>query len=111
MWCLRSRAFAVRSSVRARSDDVSLVRASVRRLCKAFPGEYWRRCDKAAKYPSEFVAALGDAGFLNILVPDEYGGGGLGLVEVTIILYTPPDPEPHQYSWPRSKLISSFECT
>lgn len=55
------------------------IRAAVTKLCAAFPGEYWRKLDEARAYPSEFVAALTDAGFLSALIPEEHGGSGLPL--------------------------------
>src|SRR6202000_2749942 len=55
------------------------IRASVRKLCAGFAGEYWRRLDRAREYPTEFVSALTKAGFLSVLIPEEFGGSGLGL--------------------------------
>jgi acyl-CoA dehydrogenase len=62
------------------------VRASVRRLCDDFPGEYWQRLDRERAYPSEFVAALTQAGFLAALIPEAYGGAGLPLSAAAAIL-------------------------
>jgi acyl-CoA dehydrogenase len=62
------------------------VRESVRRLCAAFPGSYWRKLDRDRTYPTEFVATLSQGGFLSVLVPEEYGGSGLGLAAATAIL-------------------------
>ena len=53
------------------------IRESVRRLCAGFPGEYWREKDRAREYPTEFVNALTESGFLAVLIPEEYGGAGL----------------------------------
>jgi hypothetical protein len=64
-------------------DDI---RASVRKLCEQFPGEYWRRLDRESAYPSEFVAALTESGFLAALIPEEYGGAGLPLSAAAAIL-------------------------
>ncbi len=58
------------------SDPTALVRESVARLCGRFPGEYWRALDRERAYPAEFVAAMTEAGFLSVLIPEEYGGGG-----------------------------------
>jgi acyl-CoA dehydrogenase len=55
------------------------IRQSIRRLCARFPGEYWRALDRERAYPSEFVRALTDEGFLGVLIPEEFGGSGLGL--------------------------------
>ena len=68
------------------SDSHPEIRESVRALCQDFPGEYWRALDRERAYPSEFVKALTDAGFLAVLIPEEYGGSGLGLSEAAAIL-------------------------
>jgi alkylation response protein AidB-like acyl-CoA dehydrogenase len=62
------------------------IREAVRRLCADFPGEYWQRLDRERAYPSEFVRALTEAGFLSVLIPEEYGGSGLGLQAATAVL-------------------------
>jgi acyl-CoA dehydrogenase len=62
------------------------VREAVRRLCAGFPGEYWRRCEEAQAYPSEFVEALTASGFLAVLIPEEYGGAGETLSMAAVIL-------------------------
>jgi len=62
------------------------LRAAVRDLCRAFPDAYWRELDAARAYPDAFVGALTEAGYLAALIPDEYGGAGLGVVEASIIL-------------------------
>ena len=62
------------------------IRESVRRLCAAFPGEYWRELDRERAYPTAFVEALTEAGFLSALVPEAYGGSGLGLQAATAVL-------------------------
>ena len=67
-------------------SDHAEIRASVRKLCEGFPGEYWRRLDREMSYPSEFVASLGQSGFLAALIPEAYGGAGLGLSAAAAIL-------------------------
>ena len=62
------------------------IRESVRRLCADFPGKYWQEKDRARAYPTEFVETLTKAGFLSVLIPEEYGGSGLGLRAATAIL-------------------------
>ncbi len=64
------------------------IREEVKKLCARFPGEYWRKLDAARAYPSEFVAALTEAGYLSVLIPEEYGGAGLGLGAASAILET-----------------------
>jgi acyl-CoA dehydrogenase len=67
-------------------DDHADIRAGVRALCAKFPGEYWRALDRERAYPSEFVAALTEAGYLAALIPEDYGGSGLGLGAAAAIL-------------------------
>jgi acyl-CoA dehydrogenase len=62
------------------------VRAGVRKLCGLFPGEYWREQDRERRYPVEFVRALSEAGYLAVLIPEEYGGSGLGVSAASAIL-------------------------
>jgi alkylation response protein AidB-like acyl-CoA dehydrogenase len=67
-------------------DDHAQIRASVRSLCTKFPGEYWRKLDRERAYPTDFVAALTEAGYLSALIPERYGGNGLALIEAAIIM-------------------------
>jgi acyl-CoA dehydrogenase len=62
------------------------IRAGVRDLCGRFPPEYFRRIDRERGYPEEFVDALTKAGWLAALIPEEYGGAGLGIDEASVIL-------------------------
>lgn len=62
------------------------IREQVRKLTAGFPGDYWRERDRERRYPTEFVKALSEAGFLSVLIPEEYGGSGLGLSAATAIL-------------------------
>jgi len=62
------------------------IRDSVRRLCGNFPGEYWQALDRTRTYPTEFVTALTESGFLSVLIPEEYGGSGLGLTAAAAVL-------------------------
>ncbi|MGX7724832.1 acyl-CoA dehydrogenase family protein [Rhodococcus pyridinivorans] len=68
-------------------SDLELIRKSVRELASKFDLEYWRDKDKNHKYPWEFVNAFAEAGWLGAMVPEEYGGLGLGLVESAIMLH------------------------
>src|SRR5258708_17436121 len=68
------------------AGNLAQIRASVRNLCGKFPGDYWRRLDRERGYPSEFVKALTEAGFLAALIPEEFGGSGLTLMEAAAIL-------------------------
>src|SRR6187455_1756600 len=68
------------------SDELAQIRESVRALCAGFPGEYWRTLDRERAYPTEFVGALTDAGFLAALIPEEYGGSGLTMTAAAAIM-------------------------
>src|SRR6476661_6523401 len=62
------------------------LRKGVRDLCKQYPDPYWRELDARRAYPTEFVRTLTQAGYLAALIPEQYGGSGLGLSEAAIIL-------------------------
>ena len=68
------------------TDTHQDLRSAVRDLCRAFPDTYWRDLDAKRAYPDAFVKALTDAGYLAALIPEEYGGSGLGVAEASIIL-------------------------
>ena len=69
-----------------RTQNHAEIREAVRKLCRSFPGAYWRELDRTRTYPSEFVAALNNAGFLAAMIPEEYGGTGLPLSAAAAIL-------------------------
>lgn len=62
------------------------LRKSVRAVCSKFPDSYWRELDRKLSYPEEFVNGITNSGFLAALIPEEYGGSGLGITEASIIL-------------------------
>jgi alkylation response protein AidB-like acyl-CoA dehydrogenase len=66
--------------------DHSEIRAAVGRLCEDFPGTYWRDLDRRRAYPTEFVSALAAAGYLSVLIPERYGGSGLGVAAAAAVL-------------------------
>jgi acyl-CoA dehydrogenase len=68
------------------ANDYSVIREEVAKLCQQYPGEYWRAKDRDRAYPTEFVTALGDAGYLAALIPEEYGGAGLPISGAAAIL-------------------------
>jgi alkylation response protein AidB-like acyl-CoA dehydrogenase len=68
------------------TDAHAEIRAEVAKLCARFPGEYWRELDARRGYPTEFVRALTEAGWLAALIPEEYGGAGLPLSGAAAIL-------------------------
>ncbi len=67
-------------------EDFADIRESVRRVCADFPGRYWRDLEETEAYPTEFVKALTDAGFLGALIPEAYGGSGMPLRAAMVIL-------------------------
>jgi hypothetical protein len=69
-----------------RAEDHPEIREEVAKLCARFPGEYWRKLDAERAYPTEFVQALTEAGYLGALIPEEYGGAGLPLSAAGAIL-------------------------
>lgn len=68
------------------SDPYQDIRDAVRDLCHQFPDEYHRKVDAERRYPEEFVDALTKAGWMAALIPQEYGGSGLGLAEASVIM-------------------------
>ncbi|TIP41024.1 MAG: acyl-CoA dehydrogenase family protein, partial [Mesorhizobium sp.] len=67
-------------------EDFPELREGTRRICAGFPGSYWRELDDTRGYPSEFVRALTNAGYLAALIPEEYDGSGLPLRAAAVIL-------------------------
>ncbi len=68
------------------ASDHSEIRDAVAKLCADYPGEYWRKLDREMGYPTEFVTALTESGFLSALIPEEYGGAGLTLSAAAVIM-------------------------
>src|SRR4051794_14091960 len=62
-------------------EQHAAIRGAVRELCGAYPDAYWRELDVHKSYPTDFVRALTEAGWLSVLIPSEYGGAGLGITE------------------------------
>jgi acyl-CoA dehydrogenase len=62
------------------------LREQIRKLCSRYPSEYWQKLDRSRSYPEEFVGALTEAGYLACLIPEQYGGPGLGVREAALIL-------------------------
>ncbi len=69
-----------------REAELLEIRTAVAQLCASYPGKYWRELDRERRYPTEFVRALTAAGYLSCLIPEEYGGSGLGLTAAAAIL-------------------------
>lgn len=66
--------------------DYQDIRDSVARLCQRFPNEYWRKLEAERGYPDEFIRVLTEEGFLSVLIPEEFGGAGLGVEAAGVIL-------------------------
>jgi acyl-CoA dehydrogenase len=67
-------------------DEHQPLRDGVRKICADYPDEYWRECDAAHEFPWAFYKAFADAGWVGLAVPEEYGGGGAGITESSILL-------------------------
>jgi len=72
--------------INPRAREFEEYRQPVRELCAGFDGRYWQQVEERSAYPEEFVKALTAAGWLAALIPTEYGGGGLGVTEASVIL-------------------------
>jgi acyl-CoA dehydrogenase len=68
------------------TENFPEIREAVRRLCANFPGSYWQALDRERSYPVAFVKALTEAGYLSVLIPEEFGGSGLGLGAAVAVL-------------------------
>ena len=68
------------------SETLESIRSAVREVCAKYPSEYWRDLDQRREYPEAFVKELTDLGWLAALIPEQYGGGGLGIAEASVIL-------------------------
>jgi len=71
----------------ALTEQQELIRKEVGALARSFPAEYWLEKDKKAEYPWEFVKAFAQAGWLGVIIPEEYGGSGLGVTEAALMLH------------------------
>jgi acyl-CoA dehydrogenase len=74
------------TDINPRAKQFAEYRESVRALCGEFGSDYWQRMEADGAYPEAFVRALTEAGWLSVLIPTEYGGGGLGVTEASVIL-------------------------
>jgi acyl-CoA dehydrogenase len=70
------------------TDEQRALRDGVADICKRYPGEYWRELDGKREYPEAFVTELTKAGYLGALIPEQYGGAGLGIADGALILET-----------------------
>ena len=67
-------------------DDLEAIRDGVRRACSKFDDAYWRHHDEAHEFPWDFYDAMAEGGWVGIAIPEEYGGGGRGITEASIVL-------------------------
>lgn len=74
------------TDINPHAQHYKLYRQSVRELCRRFDGKYWQSVEAQSAYPEEFVRALTEAGCLAALIPEQYGGSGLGVTEASVIL-------------------------
>jgi len=72
--------------INSQHETYAELREGIRALCASFPAEYHRKVDEARAYPEEFVDALTQEGWMSALIPEDYGGSGLGLTEAAIIM-------------------------
>lgn len=70
----------------AQNPDHQAIREGVRRVCSQFDPNYWRQCDAEHTFPWEFYAAMAEGGWIGVAIPEEYGGGGRGITEASIVL-------------------------
>ena len=75
-----------KEDLKSQDNTISEIKLAVEKLCQEYPGEYWRELDRNQKYPTDFVKALTESGFLSVLIPEEFGGSGLGIVAASTIL-------------------------
>lgn len=67
-------------------EDIELVREAIRRLCKDFDDDYWAACEEEHRFPWDFYKAMADGGWVGIAIPEQYGGGGMGIRHAAAIL-------------------------
>lgn len=67
-------------------NDIAEIRAAVRQLCDKFGEDYWLQMDRENGYPAEFVSELTTSGYLGVLIPEQYGGAGLGVLEASAVM-------------------------
>ena len=68
------------------SEDHDAIREGIRRVCAQFPDEYWREKDEQHEFPWDFYQAMAEGGWIGIAIPEEFGGGGQGITEASIVL-------------------------
>ena len=75
-----------KEDINSHESTISEIKLAVEKLCQEYPGEYWRELDREQKYPTEFVKALTESGFLSVLIPEQFGGSGLRILAASTIL-------------------------
>ncbi len=69
-----------------KAENIETIRLSVRQLCEKFGEDYWLDMDRTNGYPTDFVKELTTSGYLGVLIPEEYGGAGLGVLEASAVM-------------------------
>jgi len=69
-------------------DDLDLIRDAVAAVCSAFDDDYWAACDREHRFPWDFHRAMAEGGWIGIAIPEQYGGGGRGILEAATVLQT-----------------------
>jgi acyl-CoA dehydrogenase len=77
---------SAREPAMSESKEILEIRSSVRQLCQKYGEDYWLELDRTRGYPTEFVKELTTSGFLTVLIPEEYGGAGLGVIEASAVM-------------------------
>jgi acyl-CoA dehydrogenase len=70
----------------SKENELAEIRNAVRQLCAQYGEDYWLELDRSNDYPTEFVKELTTSGFLTVLIPEEYGGAGLGVLEAAVVM-------------------------
>lgn len=76
----------IESSAFSLTEEQVAIRQAIDGLCTPFDSDYWRECDAKREYPEKFVDALYDAGWMSMLIPEEYGGGGADIRDAAVVL-------------------------
>jgi acyl-CoA dehydrogenase len=70
----------------AQNPDLELISEAVGAICAGFPDEYWSQCDQEHRFPWEFYERMAAGGWIGIAIPEQYGGGGRGIVEAVTVM-------------------------
>ena len=68
------------------SEDQQLIAEGVRKVCAGFDDDYWAKCDREHLFPWDYYAKMAEGGWLGLAIPEEYGGGGMGISEAAVMM-------------------------